>query len=287
MNFPYFDTDFLDYFPLRGGQIPSSTTKIRALPSFEDTNDRKDQIIQFDAMKEFTLRHKQAMIQEPWQVYRNEEQDYYWYMALYDHLRSIYPGIFLSKSCPGAFVKFFSEVQEDGILVTQREDGTNFVSHVFLSLPNDWGADQAIGKSFEEAHAHITRIKRIMPNPCRMFQMMLNARQPFERVGAVNFRVSPDLNRHITIPEIRRCRPFDLTNPSLWCRFERQVAMPVQAINSVLLTVKTYQFNCKHPDPEKREQIIAAIEDLNPKAHAYHFLAEQQKDILTWLKSKD
>lgn len=287
MKFPLEDTDFYDYFPLRGGEIPVSSARINKLPYYTGRYATvKNSVFQKDDLYSYTINSKRKLESGSQDFAAIDEEPEY-YQSLAVNLQSLLEGSPYSialHSDKYDLKRLFSKTQEDAILIREI-DGSNYVSAVYLGCPNDWSAKNALGVSFEDAHKNIHDIKKKIPNLSRLFKAMLKSNHMFERVGAINFRVSPNLNRIDSIPDYIRCRNFNKNFPSLWCRFERQVVVPMHDINSVLLTVKTYQFNCKHPDLDKREDVIKAITDFKPNIHAFSYLSDNKEEILKWLKS--
>lgn len=299
--------DKRDYFPIYEG-MQESSTKINKLPRYEDSRDR---IFHFDEDEDRVLAWKEKVLKESPRRYfcalsnMNLEPINNYIMTTlavenrtrfglrlykrkhrgeYFTLHDARSGKYISSGS-GNHVEVFLElskiIQEDLIVVTDLGNGKDMVTAISLTMPSDWGAEYAIGRSFDEIHARIPRIDKIMPNPNRLVRMMIYSPFEFERIGAVNFRDGNYLSRH---QDLVKPVEFDPANPELYLRYERQTTKGFPGIQSFLLTVKAYFEPCNNPDPKKKAAIISAFEEKNPKANAAPFIEKYGEEILKWLK---
>lgn len=295
----------VDYFPIYDG-MQESSSKINKLPHYGDD---RDKIFQFDddytlvkmakihstCRPEENIRFTGQVNLEPVNRYIAETvaREYPERFTFTDHgdkwfleYKDGKPITDNMEELPDperTFQQLAEVIQEDLIVVTDRGDGTDFVSAIYLSQPSDWGANHAIGKSFEEIHKNIPRIEKIIPNSNRLVRMMINSPYSFERIGAVNFRDGKYVRRH---QDHATSVIFDPRNPELFLRYERQTTKGFPEINSFLLTVKAYFENCDNEDPRKRQAIVRAFEENNPKANAANFINKNRTAVLKWLNSK-
>lgn len=171
------------------------------------------------------------------------------------------------------------QIPED-IIVQKIVEGEDKTVAAHLCHANGWSARWAIGKSFGEIHDGVRKSNgsHVIKTPGKMVKHLVNMKKPIERVGAINFKTDSLLDRHPSHPK-ERYRPFNIENPKLYMRFERQTVIPVPEMNSFVFTIKTYFVDCK----EEPELVLNAIENSDKDVYSRHFLSEHRNSILNWL----
>ena len=185
-----------------------------------------------------------------------------------------------------------SQVQEDLTVISARSGGEHWVSGIHACAPNYWSPAEKIGQSFADVHAPVAGMQQTN----RAQQAMVDAmifKGPYVRFtwGLTTDRY---LNHHPNPapghdPALWHGRRFSLQAPQLYLRTERQVSWGFPEIGCALFTIRTYLTNCAtlRKDPNKKNNLIAAIEGMDDTQLAYKGLADQASDILGWLRGDD
>ena len=178
------------------------------------------------------------------------------------------------------------QVEEDLVYQgSQNEYKTDECQAIHLSQANGWSAEWAIGKSFDEIHMRVPRIKEIIRDTSKIIKSIVEAPFPTERIGAVNFRTSSALNRHPEIPEHIRHVPFHHEkNPNLFLRFERQTVSGFKKESAFLFTIKTYITQIS-PDMNKSkwESFKLCLEQSSEKSNPHKFIELNRIELEKWV----
>lgn len=317
---PLLDTDFLDYFPIRHG-LTSSQIGLRRLTA--DPPNTLNKIFHMGVDWQACLENKRRCRTERLAKYYQHtgEAPYKVCLWMMHTLGREYPEVFEvsgddtlltltaahtgDKICARAgildrgaskFVSFANpfdlfdalamQVPEDLVLQKCLDDyRQDSCVRIHLCHANGWSAEWAINKSFDAIHARIPRIDTIIRDSAKMLKALVESKSAMERLGAVNFRTAPDLNRHPDIPEAERHVPFDHDlNPSLYLRFERQCVVGFAAEREFLFTIRTYRTQIAPTMPKNKwhafTQLMQAPSDgTNP----HRFLELNRTELLSWI----
>lgn len=178
-----------------------------------------------------------------------------------------------------SFSAICMQVPEDIIVQTIVEDHDK-ATLLHLCHANGWSARWAVGKSFGDIHDGVRRSdnKHVIKTPAKMVKHLVNMKGPIERVGAINFKTDSFLDRHPSHPEDRHS-PFNLSDPQLFMRFERQTVTPLPEANSFIFTIKTYMVDCK----KEKEIVLNALLNSDKDAYSRHFINKHKEEIIKWL----
>ena len=307
----------LDYFPLYEGLRPS-TMGLNKLPKY---NNDRDKIFQFGdsfkALRKNKLEERKQDVEKYYQ--RLGEPTVGILKFIINKLVTEYPEIFqLEKLNNGqqklnclktreslVFNSDYSlssdsenplhnvdlldalgmQVSED-LVIHKVLDQKDFASHVHLFHPNGWSAEGAIGKSFDLIHQGVEGIKSIVPNTKNMMDRILVEDFSFERIAAINFKTNKIFNRHPDFSEFYD-KPFDLRNPQLYIRVERQTVTGFPKEKSFLFTIRTYFYNL-NPEvigKDRTKVLYEIFKKPKQKVYSYKFINDNREKILKWLEN--
>ncbi|MDZ8188018.1 MAG: DUF3445 domain-containing protein [Nostoc sp. ChiSLP02] len=182
-----------------------------------------------------------------------------------------------------------AQVQEDLTIICRCADGRNWLSAVHLCYPNHWSAEEKIGKDFATIHTPVAGMEKINRRAGAIAHTMI-ARKPMVRF-AWGLSTDSRLNHHPEPPPgvsltQWQGRNFDLQNPRLYLRIERQVIWGIPECEAALFTIRTYFRDCAvvKKDLALNSKLYAAIESMSPEALTYKGLVESKATILQWLR---
>lgn len=196
-----------------------------------------------------------------------------------------------SRVCPpytSALDALAMQIQEDLAVVSRAADGSNWLSAIHVCYPNHWAAEEKIGKNFASVHQPVAGMEKINQRGAMIVNTMID-RRPTLRFG---WGLSTDtrLNHHPEPPpdiSDRQWygRQFNLNNPRLYLRIERQVIWGLPEVNAALFVIRTYFRDCRliKRDPVLQAKLIAAIASMTSDSLIYKGLADSKDDILAWL----
>jgi hypothetical protein len=181
-----------------------------------------------------------------------------------------------------------AQIQEDITVICRLEEGSNWLSAVHLCYPNHWSAEEKIGRDFATIHAPVAGIEKINQRSGAIVNTMIE-RKPMVRF-AWGLSTDTRLNHHPepppNVPDNHWLgRHFELNNPRLFLRIERQVIWGIPEYDAALFTIRTYFRDCSvlKKDSVLRSQLSGAIESMTPESLIYKGLVESKASILTWL----
>ena len=174
------------------------------------------------------------------------------------------------------------QVQED-MVVHKFTDKGDYVTAISLCHASGWSAEGAIGQSFKEIHKDVPFIDDIIPNPHTIIKKMIASGNTMERIAAVNFKTTSELNMH-PLDKEEWDKPFDLKKPELFIRFERQTVTGFADCNSLLFTIKPYIVDVKKLVAKEKKKIWAIFFENDPKLYAHKFINENRDNVMKYLE---
>lgn len=310
-----FDTDELNYFPLKNGELPPSTVKMVRMSQLEP---KHRSIFQIDRWYDLFLKNKDQC--------RTEKLSKYYQFShinkapiikfIIQKLSMEYPQLFQWKAdinklwCVkrleflefdkdynligdedlfgnkskyvDAFDALATQIPEDLLICSMDEQGNDFISNAHLMAPAEWSAEWAIGKSFAQIHEGVKKADgtQVIKNPTGMVKGIIKMSEPVQRVGAISFRSDTTINLHPD-KQAKSTWTWD-EKQEVYLRFERQTVTPFPEINSFLFTVRGYLANLLHP--EKINKAISALENVNSNVYYRGFLEKEGNNLLRFLR---
>jgi dimethylamine monooxygenase subunit A len=180
------------------------------------------------------------------------------------------------------------QIQEDLTVICRAVDGSNWVSAIHLCYPNHWSAEEKIGRDFATVHTPVAGIDKINRRSQAIVNTMI-IRKPMVRF-AWGLSTDTRLNHHPRSPsqisnDRWQGRHFQLQNPRLYLRIERQVIWGLPEYDAALFTIRTYFRDCEKLKNDRvcRSQLISAIESMTLESLFYKGLTETKASILQWL----
>ncbi|MFQ5935358.1 MAG: DUF3445 domain-containing protein [Acidiferrobacterales bacterium] len=181
-----------------------------------------------------------------------------------------------------------SQIQEDVAVVTLSKH--NWISALHICFPNHWAVETKIGKDFAAVHAPVPHITKINSRAPELVHAMVH-KGPYVRF-VWGLSTDQRLNHHPDPPAGMSAqdwpgRFFDIAQPRLYLRVERQTIWGLPEAHSALFTIRTYHMDCKNliQDTERRQKLESAIESMSLESLAYKGLAESKENILAWLRA--
>jgi len=184
-----------------------------------------------------------------------------------------------------------SQVQEDLAVVCRGSDGANWLSAIHLCYPNHWAAEEKIGKDFAAVHAPVAGMEKINQRSRAIVNTMI-VREPMVRF-AWGLSTDTRLNHHPETPldiqvEQWQGREFNMDNPRLYLRIERQTIWGLPKYETALFTIRTYFRDCSaiKQDSILRSKLVAALDSMTADSLVYKGLAKSKDSILRWLNNE-
>lgn len=316
-------TDSLDYFPIRHGLAPSQIG-LRRLPSYQEKaknqifqigNDwhtalENKRACRAERLSKYYQTHSAAsdhraicawiidQLCREWpdkfsRTFLHASEDFDLTcahtgdtLAIRDGALQIAQSDIVSFADPvDLFDAIAMQIPEDLVIQSCASDfSSDHCSRIHLCHANGWSAEWAVGKSFDAIHARVPRIQTIIRDTSKILRAIVSSTAPMERVGAVNFRTSPILNRHPEIPEEKRHQPFHhLNHPYLFLRFERQCVVGFADSRDFLFTIRTYLTQISPRMPlDKWESFLLCLNADSDGTNPDRFLNSNREELLRW-----
>lgn len=183
------------------------------------------------------------------------------------------------------------QLQEDIAVINIGGLNGEQVTALHLCFPNYWAAADKIGQGFIAAHAPVPGMDKINSTIKPLLDALLN-KGPFVRF-AWGLTTDTRLNHH---PQPRagvaehlwQGRRFDMANPELYLRIERQTLHGFPDQRSVLFTIRTYfmAITALETGPDKIRALTLALESMPLKSLHYKGLRQDHQAILQWLTAQ-
>lgn len=307
----------LDYYPLKKGLIPS-TMGLSRLPKYSD---RRDNIFQFgdsfNSLRNNKIKERNERVSKYYQKIEDSPLEIIKFII--HHLLTEYPNHFKLQGlesgkkelsclltgetiCFGADYRLDSETGNktnyldlfdalamqltEDLVIHKIDEKKDYASQIHLFHPNGWSAEGAIGKSFDFIHQKVEGIHSIVPNTQAMMMRILESENSFERVAAINFKTNKYFNRHPDWAEIYNT-PFNLKNPELYIRLERQTVTGFPNSRAFLFTIRTYMYdlNPKILGKEMTKVVYDTFKTPNSRVYSINFIERNRDEILKWYES--
>lgn len=199
----------------------------------------------------------------------------------------IAPAQLLSGEVPfrDGFDEFCCRVQED-VSIWKKAGGREWLAAIHLAAPNHWAPADKIGKSFVESHLPVPKIAPIALIAGKLFEQGL-VRGPQERL-AWGVATDDRLNHHPLPPagislEEWHGRSFDVAEPRLFARVERQTLFPVPGHDLLVFTIRTFFVDVATLPVEEKLQLDACLWSMSEDVLRYKGLAADRQAISDWL----
>lgn len=191
--------------------------------------------------------------------------------------KSIYPVIcnWIKNNYPikieGNFQQLAMQMRED-LAIHCTTDKKDWLAAAHVCFPSGWYLEDKIGLSFNEVHQRIPDMR--LSNSSKLVEAMVYS-TPYERyVWKVIFE--EQVNGHPKLPK----KEFNINNPELWIRYERQTIIGFPDIKSSLFTI------CQYLIPEADIDKIALKKSLltmEPKHREYKGISASFNDLIKYL----
>jgi len=184
------------------------------------------------------------------------------------------------------------QIPEDIVIQKVDSDFTkDWASVTHLCHCNGWTAEWAIGQSFDYIHRDVPRINEIIPDAMKMMKGIVNSQNRFERVAAIALKESPILNRHFDFENEWNIH-FDLNDPLLHIRVERQTIRGFRKFGGYLFTIRTFTYDVDVNNSsvnediknKRKEKIREMFEYPNERAYSFEKLKRYKEDVLKWIE---
>ncbi len=181
------------------------------------------------------------------------------------------------------------QVQEDITVVSQKGE-RHWVSAIHACFPNHWAIQATIGREFAQIHAPVAGMTAMNRRGAALVRTMIT--QPPMVRFAWGLSTDTRLNHHPeppphVDPQQWQGRNFNLHDPQLYLRVERQVIWGFPAVKAALFTIRTYfqDVAVLKQNPTQSALLQSAIQSMSPASLIYKGLADQKAEILAWLGS--
>ena len=185
------------------------------------------------------------------------------------------------------------QLQED-LAVVCRADGANWLAALHLCFPSHWAAEAKIGRDFATIHRPVPGMERTNRNASEIVDAMID-RGPYVRF-VWGLSTDSRLNHHPKppghLPAGERdawCgRRFDLDDPRLFLRVERQVIWGFPQSQAALFAIRTYLTDVAsiRQDQWRRDMLCAALRSMSVESLRYKGIADREA-IISWLQQKE
>lgn len=188
-----------------------------------------------------------------------------------------------------AFDALASQVQEDVAVMTQNEEGRDWLAALHLCSPSHWAAEEKIGKNFFDIHVPIPGIEKINRAATSFVEMMIH-KGPFVRF-VWGFATDKRLNHHPEAPQGKdpkewKGRAFDKTKESPFIlRLERQVLWGLPEAKASVFLIRTYFIDGEEirRNPQERALLTSGLKSMSPESRVYKGVDACINEILAWL----
>ncbi len=182
--------------------------------------------------------------------------------------------------------EIITQLPED-FAIWKMDENREWLALIHLSSPNHWDARSKIGKSFFDSHKPIPYIDTISKAAPKMFEQ-IQKRGAVERF-AWGVATDDRLNHHPEAPpgispEDWKGRSFDILNPKLFIRIERQTLFPITD-KLIGFTIKTSFADVATLSHDDLLLVSQCIEGMDAEILKYKGLIHDRDPILNWIST--
>lgn len=182
------------------------------------------------------------------------------------------------------FHAIFSQVAED-IAICQIKENNDFLSTIFVCSPSSWSPEEKIGMNFFEAHEFVPGMDGYKKNYHSMVKGIIN-KCPFYRfVWEVNtdniLNHASKNNISISNPKWIE-KPFDINNPEMFVRVERQSTVGFPEHNAFIFLIRVFYYDIKELNLEELNGLESSIKSMSKETLIYKRLYPCE-DILEYI----
>lgn len=182
------------------------------------------------------------------------------------------------------FHAIFSQIPED-IAICQIKEDKDYLSSIFVCSPSSWSPDEKIGMNFFEAHEFVPGMESYKKNYLPMVKGIIN-KCPFYRfVWELNtdntLNHASKNNISISNPQWIE-KPFDINNPKLYVRVERQSTVGFPENNAFIFLIRVFQYDIKELNFEELTGLENSIKSMSKETLIYKRLYPCE-DILKYI----
>lgn len=180
------------------------------------------------------------------------------------------------------------QVQED-LAVVQLTSEDDYLMLIHLCAPNYWSPEEKIGKNFASIHYPVAEMKDLNQRYRPMLETIVKKTSTYVRF-AWGLTTDKQLNHHPTAPpSISQSdwegRSFDLENPELFVRIERQTLTGFPKMNAFLFTIRTYFEEVKSLEKSQIIPLKQALFSMSEATLDYKGLTKDFSNISRYLDS--
>lgn len=197
---------------------------------------------------------------------------YYEYNISNIQLATICNYISTATGLTGTFEDLAMKLRED-IVIHCIDENTDWFAAGHVCFPSGWRPEEKIGKSFYEIHKDVPKMR--LGSSRKIVEAMINS-SPYERyVWTICF--DKQISGHPDYPK----KQFDIKNPSLFVKYERQCIIGFPEVNAALFTI------CQHFIEEKdldKKILLQSLSEMSIEHIEYKNLQYSYSDVISYLK---
>lgn len=323
------DTDVLDYFPIREGLKGASIGLKKLGVDLGDSRQRHFQFDEFfdfyrenkiacrkerlgkyyqytEAAPACVVRHviERLLLEYP-EIFQRRffnEKDFFLICALtkeelffegegfvFVEAESFYNREKIGVLYQDAWDALAMQVAEDLVIHKVPKAAADFTMTIHLCHANGWSAEGAVGQTFDRIHREVRNIRSIIPDSRKILDAIIKSAQSLERVGALQYRTSGELNRHPSIDRRELNVDFDSKkHPHVYLRFERQTVTSFPEEACFLFTIRTYLTHLDQRGVKdwKWEAFKKTLLEQRNDVKCSDFIEAYKEDLKSWVASE-
>ncbi len=166
-------------------------------------------------------------------------------------------------------------VQEDFAVIQRPAGDRDRAIAVFVACPSGWRPESIAGVGFKQVHEPVPAFGESDAANDSMLTAMIE-RGPYGRF-VWTITADDNLDHH---PEQGRREAWTEDGPG-WLRVERQLTVPFPAVDASLFLIRTYLYPFASLDPQQRQTLARALEQMPREIAVYKGLDDEIRDIAT------
>jgi len=177
------------------------------------------------------------------------------------------------------------QLQED-LSISEAGQQSDHIRYLHLCFPNYWSAQEKLGKSFLSAHTPVPAMEKISNNARNLVETFVR-HGPFERF-TWGLATDDRLNHHPVAPincdpRLWTGRQFNVTQPKLYMRIERQITLPFPEVHAFVFLIRSYHQNVAHFSKDELSRLSFSLSTMPEQVLKYKGLLKSKNEILKWL----